>query len=414
MPSIVFYSWQSDLPNATNRGFIHEALENAAKAIRDDDSIKVEPVIDRDTAGVPGSPDIAATILAKIDNWDVFVCDVSITNQGSGGRPTPNPNVLVELGYAIKKLGWQRITMVMNTTFGSKQELPFDLRMKRVLLYNLPEDEQEKASERRILGDKLEQALKLIFQMTKEAQLEVSPTIPLTSDYNWRDLHRTKALQAYPTDKFSIYMEIFATLSEPRVRRNQGELLHAADGAMIHAFGWPIGVMDRSQGDVRPKPVNDGIVNMVMDDDSFDYWALRTDGAFYLLKSLFEEKRKKDVLFFDTRIVRTAEVVLYLARLWRNLKIPVGALAAISITYMGLQGKTLSAASHNRTLRSGRTAVENHRESRVMVPVEALEEDVVKHVRELLSPLFVLFDYFEVGENIYSEIVEEFVKGRIS
>lgn len=49
----VFYAWQSDLPNSTNRGLIQKALENATKAIRADDSIKVEPVIDRDTAGVP-------------------------------------------------------------------------------------------------------------------------------------------------------------------------------------------------------------------------------------------------------------------------------------------------------------------------------------------------------------------------
>ena len=98
MKSVIFYSWQSDLPNATNRSFIEKALENAAKAIRNDDSISVEPVIDRDTAGVPGSPDIATTIFQKIEKADVFVCDVSFINQGTDARQTPNPNVLLELG----------------------------------------------------------------------------------------------------------------------------------------------------------------------------------------------------------------------------------------------------------------------------------------------------------------------------
>jgi len=105
MASTIFYSWQSDLPNATNRGFIQKALERAARSIRDDTSIHVEPVVDRDTTGVPGSPDIATTILQKIDNCDVFVCDVSIINSGHDQRPTPNPNVLFELGYALKQLG---------------------------------------------------------------------------------------------------------------------------------------------------------------------------------------------------------------------------------------------------------------------------------------------------------------------
>ena len=132
----IFYSWQSDLPNATNRGFIQKALERAAKEIQSDQSISVEPVIDRDTAGVPGSPDIATTILEKIDKCDVFACDVSIINHGSAPRPTPNPNVLIELGYALKRLGWNRILTILNTEYGKIEALPFDLRMKRVLTYN--------------------------------------------------------------------------------------------------------------------------------------------------------------------------------------------------------------------------------------------------------------------------------------
>ena len=59
MTFTVFYSWQSDLPNNTNRSFIEQALENAAKTIRENNVIQVEPVIDRDTLGIPGSPDIS-------------------------------------------------------------------------------------------------------------------------------------------------------------------------------------------------------------------------------------------------------------------------------------------------------------------------------------------------------------------
>jgi hypothetical protein len=35
--------------------------ESAAAAIAGDDTVVVEPIIDRDTEGVAGSPDIAAT-----------------------------------------------------------------------------------------------------------------------------------------------------------------------------------------------------------------------------------------------------------------------------------------------------------------------------------------------------------------
>lgn len=107
MRRIVFYSWQSDLPNSTNRGFIQRALESAAASIAGDDTVAVEPVVDRDTQVVAGSPDIAATIFAKIAAADVVVVDVSIINKATGGRPTPNPNALIELGYHTKRLTLQ-------------------------------------------------------------------------------------------------------------------------------------------------------------------------------------------------------------------------------------------------------------------------------------------------------------------
>jgi hypothetical protein len=160
----IFYSWQSDLPNATNRGFIEKALENAAKSIRNDDSIKVEPVIDRDTKEVPGSPDIAHTIFDKIEQAQVFVCDVSIINQNAPSRPTPNPNVLIELGYAIKALGWQKITLVMNTAFGKPEELPFDLRMRRAITYHMPKETEERATERKKLEVAFTAALRTILE----------------------------------------------------------------------------------------------------------------------------------------------------------------------------------------------------------------------------------------------------------
>jgi hypothetical protein len=159
---VVFYSWQSDLPNRTNRGFIEQALENAAKALRNDDSIQIKPVIDRDTAGVAGSPDISKTIFSKISQADIFVCDISIINQGTDARPTPNPNVLIELGYALGTLGESRIILVVNDVFGKLELLPFDLRARRTISYHMPEEINDRATERKILEGRLTQELRTI------------------------------------------------------------------------------------------------------------------------------------------------------------------------------------------------------------------------------------------------------------
>lgn len=160
---LVFYSWASDHPNSTNRSFIEKALHHAAKAVRADDTIQIEPVIDRDTQGVPGSPDIASTILAKIDQADIFVCDISIVDD-QVRRPAPNPNVLLELGYAFRVLGPDRIIMVMNSAFGTPELLPFDLRMRRVTSYRRPERSDDEGRGRKELEATLVAALRTIMQ----------------------------------------------------------------------------------------------------------------------------------------------------------------------------------------------------------------------------------------------------------
>jgi hypothetical protein len=159
MQRVVFYSWQSDLPNPANRGLIQSALEAAAEKITADDSIAVEPVIDRDTQGVPGSPDIASTIFAKISAADLFVGDVSIVAGQPGHRRAPNPNVLIELGYALKALGSERVILVFNKFYGDLNELPFDLRTRRILVYEMPEV-AERAPERKRLAEQFEAALR--------------------------------------------------------------------------------------------------------------------------------------------------------------------------------------------------------------------------------------------------------------
>ena len=160
MHRVIFYSWESDLPNPTNRSLIQRALENAARAISADDQVDVEPVIDRDTQGVAGSPDIAKTIFQKIERADIVVADVSIVSKPGDGRPTPNPNVLVELGYALHALGDERVVLVFNTAFGKLEQLPFDLKMRRALAYSMTESATDRAMERRDLESKLDAAIR--------------------------------------------------------------------------------------------------------------------------------------------------------------------------------------------------------------------------------------------------------------
>ena len=56
---------------------------------------------------------------------------------------TPNPNVLLELGFAASVIGWDNIICVYNTAFGIVEDLPFDLKFRRPLLYQYSENNEK-------------------------------------------------------------------------------------------------------------------------------------------------------------------------------------------------------------------------------------------------------------------------------
>ena len=133
----IFYSWQSDLPESDNKSYIGSCLSKALTKLKREDEFAVEYVVERATNNRTGTIDIAQTIFNKINSAKLLIADVSIINHRSRKyRKTPNPNILVELGYGVRTIGWENIICVFNTKYGSPEDLPFDIRNRRLLLYN--------------------------------------------------------------------------------------------------------------------------------------------------------------------------------------------------------------------------------------------------------------------------------------
>ncbi|MEM7296239.1 MAG: hypothetical protein AAF330_06400, partial [Pseudomonadota bacterium] len=124
----VFFSWQLDLPREFHKDPIWAGIQNACGA-----GTLAEAALrpDSDTLGETGSPKIMETIYSKIDRTSVFVADVSFVAETGNRKKTPNPNVLLEVGYAARSIGWDRIILVMNKASGRPEDLPFDLRQHR-------------------------------------------------------------------------------------------------------------------------------------------------------------------------------------------------------------------------------------------------------------------------------------------
>lgn len=177
----IFYSWQSDLPNKYNRNFIKSCIEKAVKdANRNDNCLEV----DRDTNGVAGFPNIQQTILQKIQNANIFVADISIINKSvfNKKRRTPNPNVLFELGYAVKVLGWDRVICVFNEDYGMVSDLPFDIKQHRIISYSFKKS--AKADVKNQVAGSIKKSLQILTEKgliysTKEIPNEYLLKIPI-------------------------------------------------------------------------------------------------------------------------------------------------------------------------------------------------------------------------------------------
>lgn len=159
----VFWSWQSDHPGKISRHFVREALEEAIVALQQDPDIQEaarDAELDHDRKGVPGSPDLANVILNKIGQSDAFVADVTPVGNvlGNTNKRLINSNVAIELGYALSALSDRALLMILNEAYGTRDDLPFDLKHKAgPIIYRL----ESSASKSKISNEKLSLAGKL-------------------------------------------------------------------------------------------------------------------------------------------------------------------------------------------------------------------------------------------------------------
>lgn len=152
----IFYSWQSDLEKKYNTNFIEEIIKKLSK------QFNLE--YDESTRYAPGSPDIRKTILDKIREADIFICDIT-TIATKNNKEIPNPNVLFELGYAMSCLGESNIIMIFNENYGDINNLPFDIKGQRITKYKFNEDLKNKKIEiKKDLESKLKHNIEIIIK----------------------------------------------------------------------------------------------------------------------------------------------------------------------------------------------------------------------------------------------------------
>jgi hypothetical protein len=240
MSVTVFFSWQSDQLENNGKNFIERALDKAIKAIatsKEAEGLEVfEPIrdieLDKDTKDEPGSPLIFETIRQKIDSCALLVSDLTAVTHRGNGELIPNPNVLVEYGYAYKTLTSKRIIQVMNIAFGkpTRSSMPFDLALHRSpIIYNLPDNAtpEERAAAKDVLAKILERAIRAI--IASDAYRDSLPKEPEPPRIKYREPLQGRARFRAKTTALGIYTPPFPGVIPEQKETN----VFLEEGAML-------------------------------------------------------------------------------------------------------------------------------------------------------------------------------------
>lgn len=232
---------------------------------------------------------------------------------------------------------------------------------------------------------------------------------------SWFELERELAQNGIQRCQIGAAMELRLSLHSP-VNKSQVDLLAAVRNAEITTFGWPIAVVIEQNEEHRPKPYHQGIraevaINGDRSRKSYDYWSVNKSGDFYLIQSLFEDTREEWFIFFNTRIVRVTESLLFAERMYANLGVPSGTKLSVRVTHDGLAGRILASATNRRIVMGQRKSFENKSETEIVITLGNVHETLVSDVKRLVAPLFMLFEFTEFNDEVYEDIVRKFELG---
>jgi hypothetical protein len=178
-----------------------------------------------------------------------------------------------------------------------------------------------------------------------------------------------------------------------------------------------MGVVDNRE-EYSPRPTSEGILALVSSaGHDFAYWTLTKSGDFYTLVSLPEDHRDEDralrTVWFNTRMSRAAEALVHCVNLYKALGVEPNAHVEMAVRYGGLRGRTLTASSTELSYLA--PGSKNLYEDEISVPaltfkLSVVETEIVDLVRKLCAPLFVVFDFASLTNDIYQQIVTDFVR----
>lgn len=339
---------------------------------------------------------LKSEITAFIETSSIIIAD--LTNE--------RPNCYLEVGYAMGREKYPNVILTAREDHNPdspnhKKDGPkvhFDLTGYDILWWK--PNELEKFKEE--LEKRIRRRLKTI---VSEKTHSASPF-----DEEWVEKCENEAFSDFQKFGKASFIKVKMALRDSKLDVASKELLRVAEKVQLPNTGWAMGLVLHSNGK-RPRPTKEGISARIMADSrsSYDYWALKKDGEFYLLRSLTENEFKEPVIAFDIRIVRITEALLYSARLYSALGASDDSQVVISISHGGLKDHAITRSDHFFISR-GYKSNEDEVTTEIETTLGEIVPNIVDLVEKFTKPLFTLFDFFDVQRETLEKMVNDFTQ----
>lgn len=153
-----------------------------------------------------------------------------------------------------------------------------------------------------------------------------------------------------------------------------------------------------------------------------DFWRASPGGRLFLIRGYNEDSlqghgaqyqhiQPGQVFDLTLPVWRVGECLLYAARFAEAAKMPNTTLV-IRVEWTGLRGRMLTSLDSRRLMLAGRRSQSAGRVTRAQVDTERVRVALPEIVRDLVGPLFPLFDFFEPPAALYTEEIDRMINRR--
>jgi|GEM_PF-367503 len=243
----------------------------------------------------------------------------------------------------------------------------------------------------------------------------------------WHILTKELPMHVGPRFSYGYYNFTYEIIGERR-QIALSQLPDVLRASVARYTGWPPFWYPTREG-IEPYPIN-GTVECwlggdpqtpVEDRDAAhsDFWRIHPDGLAFLLRGFQEDgidaqRAARDPVLpgtiFDVTLPvwRVGETLLQAQRLAANLFDGPTTIRFIA-TYEGLSGRTITSIDHRRHVLERGVSRQNSITLNTHVDAKAIDTNLPEIVHPLLSPLYALFDFFELSNQL---VVEELARMR--